>query len=250
MYDFANLFFAGPCNARCPACIGKQIDPRLNIDNLDEFPLRNLPQFLALIRRHGVHQVVFSGTTTDPQLYRHERRLLAYLRDKLPVGTQLALHTNGRLALRKMDTFNLYDRVCLSLPSFEPETYHRMMGVPGVPDLAEILHRSRKTIKISYLVDKPNAAEIPSFLERCLTLGIQRVVLRKKYDENRPWAEMGVRFPEDMRHTGFYRNNPVYDFRGVQVTLWDFGETASTSLNLFSSGVISEAYLLIKGAGG
>jgi hypothetical protein len=24
-YDFANLLFSGPCNARCPFCIGQQV---------------------------------------------------------------------------------------------------------------------------------------------------------------------------------------------------------------------------------
>ena len=38
MYDFANLLFSGgedhPCNARCWFCIGKQIGPRLEQNNL------------------------------------------------------------------------------------------------------------------------------------------------------------------------------------------------------------------------
>ena len=71
-----------------------------------------------MIIQHGIRQVVFTGTTTDPQLYRHEARLLEFLRSQLPPGTQFALHTNGRLALKKMDTFNLYDRVCISFPTF------------------------------------------------------------------------------------------------------------------------------------
>ncbi|NJN98138.1 MAG: radical SAM protein [Anaerolineales bacterium] len=82
-YDFANILFAGPCNLRCPYCIGRQINPALNRNNLNEFPLRNLDGFVALIRQHGVTEVVFTGTTTDPQLYRHEARLLAWLRERL-----------------------------------------------------------------------------------------------------------------------------------------------------------------------
>jgi len=46
MYDFANILFSSsgsqPCNARCPYCIGRQIDPRLNADNLSLYPPRNL----------------------------------------------------------------------------------------------------------------------------------------------------------------------------------------------------------------
>ena len=83
-FDFANILFAGPCNARCPYCIGRQIDPRLSVNNLNEFPPRNLDHFIELIIQHEIQQVVFTGTTTDPQLYRHEARLLALLRNRLP----------------------------------------------------------------------------------------------------------------------------------------------------------------------
>ena len=119
-YDFANILFAGPCNLRCPYCIGKQVDPALNQNNLDEFPLRNVDTFTALLRRHRVRQVILTGTTTDPQLYRHEARLIRWLRKHLPEA-QLSLHTNGQLALEKMDVVNLYDRISLSLPTFDPD---------------------------------------------------------------------------------------------------------------------------------
>jgi MoaA/NifB/PqqE/SkfB family radical SAM enzyme len=75
-YDFANILFAGPCNARCPFCIGRQLDPRLSVNNLREFPPRQLDRFIDRIVAHAIKQVVFTGTTTDPQLYRHEARLL------------------------------------------------------------------------------------------------------------------------------------------------------------------------------
>ena len=45
-------------------------------------------------------------------------RLIGWLRERLP-GARLSLHTNGQLALKKIDTFNLYNRVSLSLPSFD-----------------------------------------------------------------------------------------------------------------------------------
>ncbi len=133
MYDFANILFAGPCNARCPFCIGRQIDPRLSVNNLNEFPPRNLDRLSDLIVEHAIKQVVFTGTNTDPQLSRHEVRLLDHLRQSLASGTQISLHTNGRLALRKIDVLNQYDRVCISLPTFNPTTYFKMMGCTVCP---------------------------------------------------------------------------------------------------------------------
>ena len=45
VYDFANVLFGGPCNQRCSGCIGQLLDPRLSINNLRRYPLRNQEQF-------------------------------------------------------------------------------------------------------------------------------------------------------------------------------------------------------------
>jgi MoaA/NifB/PqqE/SkfB family radical SAM enzyme len=247
VYDFANLLFSGgnvhPCNARCPFCIGKQIDSHLNMDNLSTYPLRNIDQFIALIDRYAIRQVVFSGTNTDPQLYRHEQRLISHLRGVLP-GVQLSLHTNGRLAMKKIDTFNLYDRVCVSIPSFNPAIYQKMMGVPGLPDLEQILRLAQVPVKVSCVVTDNNAVDMGVYLKGCQGLGIRRVVLRKLYGERRSWQVLlpGGHLP--LVRSGSIHGNPVYEFDGMEVTLWDFGRTQAQSINLFSTGEISKTYLL------
>ena len=245
IYDFANILFSGPCNARCTFCIGKQLDPRLNVNNLKLFPLRNLESFNHQLRIFAVQQVVFSGTNTDPQLYQYEARLLAYLKSELPPTTRFSLHTNGRLALRKMSIFNQYDFISLSLPSFDAHTYQVMMGVPGPPDLARILAQAKVPIKISCVVNQHNRKEIGTFLKHCAANGVQRVVLRKLYGNQQPWKDLISLDRLNMIPCGSYRSNPIYDFNGVQVTLWDFCQSQSSSLNLFSSGLISNQYLLI-----
>jgi molybdenum cofactor biosynthesis enzyme MoaA len=241
-YDFANILFAGPCNLRCPTCIGKQIDPALNRNNLDEFPPRNLETFVELLRRHSVRQVVLTGTTTDPQLCRHEARLVLWLRGQLP-GVQLSLHTNGQLALKKMDTFNLYDRVALSLPAFDSDIYEKMTGSSRVPDLAAIAQAARVPVKVSCVIDEYNVGRLDVFLARCREIGIRRVVLRQLYGDARRWS-----LPTRLRRVGEYRHNPVYDYAGMEVTYWRFDATTSTSLNLFSDGTISGEYLLARAA--
>lgn len=243
-YDFANLLFSGPCNARCPFCIGRQIEPRLNLNNLDCFPPRNLEIFLELVREHSIKKLVFSGTNTDPQLYRHEARLLTHLRQCLPEGTCFALHTNGRLALRKLAVINQYDQVCISFPSFDAHIYRAVMGVAHPPDLAQIVARARIPVKISCVVVEANRLGMGAFLQRCREIGVQRVVLRKLYGEARPWAELLDLAALGLACRDVYRNNLVCNYQGMQVTLWDFGRSESTSINLFSSGAISSQYLL------
>lgn len=249
MYDFANILFSGVCNARCPFCIGRQIDPRLIPPNLDRYPPRGLDRLIELVHLHGIRQVVLSGANTDPQAYRHEARLLDLLRDRLPPGTALSLHTNARLALRKLELLNRYDRVCLSIPSFEPSTYRRMMGVAGPPDLGAILERARLPVKVSCILLDDNRPEMPAFLNRLHDLGVRRAVLRKPYGERRPWKALLDFESLEMKRAAVYRGSPVMDYRGMEVTLWDFEGAQSASLNLFSSGLISAAYRLVEAGG-
>jgi hypothetical protein len=215
----------------------------LNRNNLDEFPLRNLETFAALIQQHRVTEIVLTGTTTDPQLYRHEARLLNWLREYLSPGqpVHFSLHTNGQLALRKMASFNLYDRVCLSFPSFNPETYQKLMGSARVPDLAEIIRQAETPVKVSAVINEHNLPEIDQFLEQCGLIGVKRLVFRRLYGDSREWPIL-----QNLPQKTTYRNNPVYDYHGMEVTYWNFHTAGSTSLNLFSDGTISDHYLLTK----
>jgi MoaA/NifB/PqqE/SkfB family radical SAM enzyme len=244
IFDFANLLFGGPCSAHCKFCIGKQIPSYLSPNNLNEFPPRNLDSFIRLVKTHKIRQVILSGTTTDPQCYRHEARLLHLLRSRLDRQTLISLHTNGRHALQKLALINQYDRICISLPSFAEDTYTRMMGVAGIPPVKLLLAKSRPPIKISCVVSGENAEEIPSFLNHCLALGIRRVVLRKAYGDHRSWSDWLNPSALGLKHQGSFRGNPVYVLGNLEVTLWDFLTSQVQSINLFSSGLISTQYLL------
>ena len=243
-FDFAALLFSGPCNARCPFCIGKQIAPGLTPPNLHLYPPRNLEALTEAIQRYRIPRLVFTGTNTDPQMYAHEARLLRELRTALP-GVHFSLHTNGRLALRKMAAFNAYDSVTLSFPAFDEKVYRRTMGVPRPPALERILRRARIPVKISIITTADTLPVLADTLTRLETLGVRRVALRKLYGDARPWERI---LPPEVALpvVGAYRGNPVCAFRGLEVTLWDFAASQSRSLNLFSSGVISKRYLLTE----
>ena len=239
--DFANILFAGPCNRFCPFCIGKQLPARVNVNNLDLFPPRNLDAFIEAVNRLGIRHIVFTGTVTDPQLYRHEAALLDVLRRRVTTSAQVSLHTNGVLALKKPDTFNLYDKVCISFPSFNPDTYEKMMGVRRVPDLERIVALARVAVKVSCVINEHNIGEIDGLLRRCQTIGIRRLVLRKLYGDMREWAVL-----RGVPVRGAYCNNPVYDLDGMEVTTWRFESTETTSINLFADGTLGTAYRLAE----
>ena len=237
--DFANILFGGPCNRFCPFCIGKQLPGAVQVNNLDLYPLRNQERFAEEVNRLGIRQVVFTGTVTDPSLYRHQAKLLEWLRSHIHTGASYSLHSNGVVAVQRMHEFNLYDKACLSFPSFNPQTYQRMMGSPKVPDLEAILRGATIPVKISCLITPDNYPEIDDFLLRCQQLGIQRLVLRRLFGEERQWDILPQRTP-----VSHYRGNPVYDYDGMEVTYWNFDTSQSTSINLFPNGTLGGSYLL------
>lgn len=241
-WDFANVLFAGPCNRFCPFCIGNDVAPRLNQNNLDVFPPRNWENFVAEARRLAIREIIFTGTTTDPHLYRHEAQLIERLRLDLPEA-KVSIHTNGVLTLRKISEFNSYDRATISFPTFDAEKYQKIMGVRGVPDMEQILRVSEIPVKISTVLTEYNTAELDSFIRRLAEMGIRRVALRQLAGDNRRWKLLEEREP-----TGFYRGNPVYAWHGAEVTHWNFDTTESRSINLFSNGTIGNSYLLTQTA--
>ncbi|MCP4400188.1 MAG: radical SAM protein [bacterium] len=240
MYDFANILFSGPCNLRCPYCIGHNQTLRRMPENLNRFPLAGLDAFIEDLRRHEVRQISFSGTNTDPQLYKHEAELLACLRQNIP-QVKISLHSNGLLALKKGETFNLYDRACISFPSFRPEVYRAMTGVSHMLDLAAIVKAAEIPLKISTLLTEENIDEVPSLIYRCRELGIFRLVLRKQYGATRNWNLFPDRTP-----VRYFGGNPIYEFDGMEVTFWDFSASCVRCLNLFSDGSIGPEYQLAE----
>jgi hypothetical protein len=140
-----------------------------------------------------------------------------------------------------MAVFNQYDRACISFPSFKADTYHKLMGSPRVPDLAEIVRQAQVPVKVSCVINEHNSGELESFLDRCGAIGVKRVVLRQLYGDTRLWP-----LPHQLIPRTVYRRNPVYDYYGMEVTFWRFDQTASTSINLFSDGTISDHYLLTR----
>ena len=195
--------------------------------------------------RLGIREIVFTGTTTDPHLYAHERRLIDQVRHDLP-GAQISIHTNAALTLKKIDSFNAYDRACLSLPTLNSEIYRKLMGVSQVPDLKKILAAAKIPVKVSCVVNEHNAHEVDGFLRELAVLGVRRAVLRRLYGDHREFNPLAAYAP-----VRFYRNNPVYEIKApsgvtLEVTAWNFNTTESRSINLFADGTIGSSYLLTE----
>ena len=103
----------------------------------------------------------------------------------------------------------------------------------------EIVRQAQVPVKVSCVLTEHNVEEIDEFLERCQAIGLKRLVFRQLCGETRRWNVL-----RHLLQKSTYRHNPVYDYHGLEVTYWNFHQTSSTSLNLFSDGTISPNYLL------
>ena len=241
-HPFANILLTGPCNLRCPDCIGRRIGSGIHESTLLRFPLPGLARWTSLVRESGIRQVSLTGVDTEPMLYRHQRALLCHLRSEVS-AVQVSLHTNGTRILREPDLFNLYDRATISIPSFRPATYRAMTGASLPLDLEAIVRAAKIPLKVSVLVTSVNQSELPEILERCRGAGVRRVTLRRRHPASGPWNPLPM-----LRPVGQFGGNPVLDLDGLEVTLWDFARTTLQCLNLFPDGSINEEYLLEKRA--
>lgn len=240
-YEFGNILFSGPCNQKCPFCIGHKL--MKTPTNLRKEKLENLSGFIKAMKESQTSKIILTGTRTDPQLYKYEEQLLEHLRRELP-NIHISLHTNGLLAMKKLNTFRKYDSCTISINSFDPVTYRKLHGVPQMPNLLSILSQaSNVPIKLSCVLTEDNIHQVDDYLENAKRLGIRRVAMRHVYGDQRRWSIPAF---QNLTPIKYHQSNPVYDFDGVEVTHWIFDSTSGRSLNLFSDGTLSEEYLLTK----
>ena len=240
---FANILLSGPCNARCPFCIGKLLESKWNQSNLDVFPLLHLDEFLSTLIDKHITEISFTWTNTDPLLYKHQDKLISYIRSRIPQA-RISLHTNGRLLLQQKNIASLYDRIALSFPSFDEKTYRSMMWVDKVPDIKSIIKNISRPIKISCIITSENAHEVASFVQQCQKLGIKRIAFRMLYQDTVTWDDYLDPQLLWWKKIRTFANNPVYDFHWLEITLRTFESSDIFCLNLYSNWHISDTYLL------
>jgi len=187
-------------------------------------------------------KIIYTGTRTDPQIYKYEKELVNLLRDSLP-GVHISLHTNGVNALQKLETFNLYDSCTISYNSFDPTTFTKLHGTKFMPDLKTILSHAKMPVKLSCILTEENKDQVEEYINTARGLGVRRIAFRHVCADPQRW---NIPIFSSSTPCTYHCSNPVYDINGVQVTHWTFDETSGKSLNLFSDGTISEEYLLSK----
>jgi hypothetical protein len=242
---FGNIHLSGPCNRSCYFCIGQHMMALDPLNNLSEFPLKGFDEFIARCRERGVREVNVTGTNTDPLLYEYTFALHGALKQAIP-DLVFGLRTNGVLLLDRLGAASLYDKGSLTICSFDPAIYRKMMGQGEVPDVKRIMSLLpwRDKLKLNVVLGPENVArhDVLNTLTIALGLGIKRVNLREPYGQphvGNPLFSMKVK-----KHV---LGMPCFDWYGMEVVYWDVHYVEVESVNLYASGRVSETYPITRG---
>lgn len=240
---FGNIHLSGPCNRSCYFCIGQHMMALDPLNNLDEWPLNNIDQFVAQCNEKSIQEVNITGSNTDPLLYQHSENLISYLRVNIP-GVRVGLRTNGVEAIRRAEIVDLYDKFSISVTSLDPILYAQTMGQGLPPNIGRLLDRfPNKQIKANVVLcpETVDSGDIFKTIIRLADAGIEKINLREPYGQPHVGNPM-ARAP-DGEHLGM----PYYDVCGAQVTYWDVHYVEVESVNLYANGEVSVTYPVSKG---
>ncbi len=243
---FGNIHLSGPCNRACYFCIGQHMMALDPLNNLNEWPLKNIDQFVKDCLEHNINEINVTGSNTDPLLYKHTQELRKYLEAKIP-NLVLGIRTNGALAVSNPEIMDCYDKGSLSIHSFDPNIYVKMMGKGEVPNLKEIVKGFKnKPLKINIVMGIENVHfDLLHSLDIISSFApaIKKVNVREPYGQPHIGDPFKDRFDELKKVYGM----PCYSYKGLEVTYWDVHYVEVESVNLYANGQISILYPVTKG---
>ena len=252
---FGNIHFSGPCNRKCYFCIGQHMMGLDALNNLDEWPLKNLEKFIEICLNKDIYEVNVTGTNTDPSLYQHLYKLRQELQSYIP-SLVFGIRTNGVANHQELD---LFDKISISFPSFNALLYRKIMG-GDPPNLEELfcsdeLYLNKDNVKINIILGPEIFLLQEGWPDLFLTLpklgrmGIRKINLREPYGQ----PHIGDPLEKNSygwKQTGKRYGMPSYEhqeFPLLEVLYWDVHYVEVESVNLYANGVISETYPITKG---
>ncbi len=229
------------------------LDPE---NNLDQWPLIGIDSFVEKCNERGVREVFVTGTNTDPMLYKHTAKLVSYIKSNIP-DSRVGIRTNAERFLKVGNTMHFYDMGSVTICSFDPYIYQKMMGTGYPPDIGNLVYTCMNSYmwkeppKVNVVLGPENcgitlraSGDILNTIFKCKFAGIKRVNLREPYGQahvGNPLESFATYRIEDVY------GQPTYDICGVHVTYWDVHYCEVESVNLYANGKVSEDYPITRG---
>lgn len=239
---FGNIHLSGPCNRSCYFCIGQHMMEVDSLNNLSKWPLENLDLFIEKCKKRNITEVNLTGTNTDPSLYNNHFGLRQYLKKNLSSQLVFGIRTNG---CSNISSLFIYDKISISITSFDPAIYMKTMGNGSPPDILKInnlLYTSKLKVNI-VLCPEILPDDLFRTLDHLSNCGIQKVNLREPYGQ----PHIGDPLNGKLNIAGYIFGMPQYKYRGMSVVYWDVHYVEVESVNLYANGNVSEYYPITKG---
>lgn len=216
------------------------LDP---LNNLNEWPLKNIDLFVEECKQKNIKDVNITGSNTDPLLHKHLDKIILYLRKNLP-GVRIGLRTNGVLAVVKQNLYSMFDKVSISITSFDDEYYRQTMGRGDVPSLSRLKSMANGPLKLNVVLcpETVNTGDIFSTIWVASIFGINKINFREPYGQ----PHIGNPLTDYPIYKYVY-GMPCYKINGVEVTYWDVHYVEVESVNLYANGRISKTYPVSSG---
>ena len=244
-HGFANIHFSGPCNRSCYFCIGQHMMALDPLNNLDQWPPKNLEAFVDECLARNISEVNLTGSNTDPLLYRHTRKLREYLSERIP-NLVFGVRTNGAAIFSHQDDWDLFDKGSISYTSADPAIYKKTMGQGNPPNIKSVQRVTKFPLKVNIvLCPEILNGDLEATLNYLAECGIQKVNLREPYGQ--PHIGNPVeQNPEFVRLEDLF-GMPRYAYRGMSVVYWDVHYVHVESVNLYANGEVSVDYPVTRG---
>lgn len=250
---FGNIHLSGPCNRKCVFCIGQHMMALDPYNNLDVWPLVNIDQFVAECAKHNINEINLTGSNTDPLLYKHIFELREYLDKRVP-NLKFGLRTNGADLQKFTSNIEAFDKLSISITSFNPDIYKATMGVGKPPDLKELTRWVEdKDVKINIVLCPEVFENYVGYNWRDTDLFKTLKYIAKfpnivKINVRRAYGQPALQNPfANFQPEKYVFGNPSYNIYGLQVTIWDVHYTEVESVNLYANGIVSTTYPVTAG---
>lgn len=256
MKDYAEILFQGKCNLSCFFCIGKEMKNNENQLQTHYLEWKNFNKFIDKCKVENISLIYLSSTQTEPLLYKYLKELVIYLKKQ---GFKVGLRTNATL-LNSVDILNLFNaEISLSIQGLDNEIVKTITGRKNVVSLETILQKTKNRLRISVVVNSYNVKEIPQILEIINKnkeyvdyVQLRRIYSEyenKSYDKHRTAFDDISNWVKKLEKIGNYYESDIYKYKDISVSLWKsvFKKESLDTLNYFTSGVITDDNLLIRG---
>ncbi len=156
------------CNSKCIHCSYWKNKKTIFLDKKIIF------KTIIILKKQGLKSVMVSGG--EPFLHPNISEIVSYLNKK---KLKIKFATNGIcLDEIKPEVLKLINDFSISLDSSNKKTYLNIRGINKFDQVIsnlKKLKRLNKNIKLSFLIQKQNYKEIPSFLDLCNKLKIKDI---------------------------------------------------------------------------